>query len=215
VSVPVCLGCGEALPKPSGRGRPAVYHGAACRQRARRARLAVAPAHRDLLDVLDCAGRAVAAARRAVTSGGDPASALAELAAVVDKLSAGPVGTATAPEPSDLGHVEESEGATQEPVTKDVTESGRPVPRLARPADRVDLDTVRVARCDDFEVSGSYRVLAGNDDSPILLGFVAHGRRKAWEARTATTGVRISGGPWRTRQDAIVHLLMDSGIGTA
>lgn len=66
---PICAGCGEMLPRPTGRGRPATYHGAACRQRARRARLAADPARTSLLALLDRAGRAVADARRAVTSG--------------------------------------------------------------------------------------------------------------------------------------------------
>lgn len=79
---PVCAGCGKRLPRPSGRGRPATYHGPACRQRARRARLTADPAAAELLALLDQAGRAIADARRAVTSGDDPQSALAELAAV-------------------------------------------------------------------------------------------------------------------------------------
>jgi hypothetical protein len=153
-------------------------------------------------------------ARRAAISGGDPAPALLELAALVEALcveAAEPV----ASDPNGVDHPSGRSEVAQEPVTEKVTEFDRVVPRLASPIDKIDLDTVRVARCDDFEVSGSYRVLAGDDESPVLLGFVARGRGKAWEARTATTGVRISGGPWRTRQDALVRLLMDSGIRTA
>ena len=35
----ICSGCGLQLPVSAARGRPARFHGAACRQRARRARL--------------------------------------------------------------------------------------------------------------------------------------------------------------------------------
>ena len=81
---PVCGGCGKTLPRARRRGRPARYHGAACRQRARRARLAADPGRADLLGLLDRAGQAVAAARRAALSGDDPGTALAELAAVAE-----------------------------------------------------------------------------------------------------------------------------------
>src|SRR5947199_8491666 len=78
----VCAGCGKVLPRPDGRGRPATYHGPACRQRARRARLVSEPGRADLLALLDRAGRAIASARRAALSGEDPGAALAELTAV-------------------------------------------------------------------------------------------------------------------------------------
>jgi hypothetical protein len=110
---PVCAGCGEMLPRPRERGRPATYHGPACRQRARRARLSADPARTDLLALLDRAGRAVAGARRAVTSGEDARAALAELVAVAELVEAAQTtevaatscvnterGSADAPEPT-------------------------------------------------------------------------------------------------------------------
>src|SRR4051794_24423120 len=84
----VCAGCGETLPRPRGRGRPAAYHGPTCRQRARRARLAADPARTNLLALLDRAGRVVADVRRAVTSGEDAHAALAELVAVAELAKA-------------------------------------------------------------------------------------------------------------------------------
>lgn len=52
--------------------------------------------------------------------------------------------------------------------------------------DVIDVDTVRVERGQDFEISGTYRVLAGNS---ILLGYLARDQRRRWEARTATLDI--------------------------
>jgi hypothetical protein len=84
----------------------------------------------------------------------------------------------------------------------------RPVTR----EDVIDVDTVRAERSEDFEVSRTYRVLASDS---ILLGYVARGRRRSWEARTAATTLTVRGGPWRTRQDALVGLLLNGGIRTS
>lgn len=84
----VCAGCGEVLPSPKERGRPARYHGPACRQRARRARLAANHVRTNLLVLLDRAGRAAADVRRAVTTGEDARAALGELAAVAELAQA-------------------------------------------------------------------------------------------------------------------------------
>lgn len=206
---PVCGGCGKTLPHASGRGRPARYHGAACRQRARRARLAADPARADLLGLLDRAGRAVAAARHAALSGEDPGAALAELAAVAELVNtphlphAVPARSAAPKHPA-------APVPDKRPVTESVTNMGAPTVRPVTRKDMIDVDTVRVERGEDFEISGSYRVLAGDS---ILLGYLARDRRRRWEART-TTALTVSGGPWRTRQDALVGLLLNGGIRT-
>jgi hypothetical protein len=76
----------------------------------------------------------------------------------------------------------------------------------------IDVATVRVERGEDFESSGTYRVLAGDS---ILLGYLGRDRRRRWEARTAATVLTVPGGPWRTRQDALVGLLLNSSIRTS
>jgi hypothetical protein len=210
---PVCAGCGKTLPSPGGRGRPAAYHGPACRQRARRARLTAEPARADLLGLLDRAGRAVAAARRAATSGADPRAALAalaELAAVAELANAGharKVATAS------RGEVERPSARPTEPtVTESVTNSAVPEARPVTREDVIDVDTVRIERGNDFEILGTYRVLAGDS---ILLGYLGRDRRRRWEVRTAATSLTVPGGPWRTRQDALVGLLLNGGIHTS
>jgi hypothetical protein len=123
-----------------------------CRQRARRARLAADPARADLLSLLDRAGQAVAAARRAAASGEDPRTALAELAAITELASAShATDVATAPSAED----EHPSAHVAEPtVTKSVTEPAVQETRPATREDAIDLDTVRVERGDDFEISG-------------------------------------------------------------
>jgi hypothetical protein len=207
---PVCAGCGETLPNPGRRGRPAAYHGPACRQRARRARLTAEPARADLLGLLDRAGRAVAAARRVATSGADPRAALAELAAVAELANAG---HATEVATASRGEVERPSARLTEPtVTESVTNSAVPEARPVTREDLIDVDTVRVERGNDFENLGTYRVLASDS---ILLGYLGRDRRRHWEARTAATSLAVPGGPWRTRQDALVGLLLNGGIRTA
>lgn len=73
-----CKGCGEPLPPPSPRGRPARYHGPACRQKARRARLRAQDSNQDWA-ALDEVDAAVADVRRLMATGSDPQSALARL----------------------------------------------------------------------------------------------------------------------------------------
>ena len=206
---PVCAGCGEMLPRPRGRGRPATYHGPACRQRARRARLTADPTRADLLALLDRAGRAVAGARRAVTSGEDARTALADLAAVARLAEAAQATNVAAPPRAEM---EGSSAHTVESsVTESVTEFVAPKTRPVTREDVIDLDAVRVERSEDFEISGAYRVLAGDS---ILLGYVGRDRRRRWEARTATTTLTVPGGPWQTRQDALIGLLLNGGIRT-
>lgn len=204
---PVCAGCGEMLPRPRGRGRPATYHGPACRQRARRARLAADPTGADLLALLDRAGRAVAGARRAVTSGEDARAALAELAAAAELAQAA---QATDVATTSRVDMERSPADAATPtVTESVTESVAPELRPVTREDVIDVDTVRVERGKDFEISGTYRVLAGDS---VVLGYLARDNRQRWEARTAGTWLTVPGGPWRTRQEALVGLLLNGGI---
>lgn len=64
-----CTGCGQPLAAGSNRGRPARYHNAACRQRARRARLATR--HGDVLAAVAAVEAAAAEVRHAVLADGD------------------------------------------------------------------------------------------------------------------------------------------------
>lgn len=73
-----CKGCGEPLPPPSPRGRPARYHGPACRQKAHRARLRAQASNQDWA-TLDEVDMAIADVRQLMTIGGDPRPALARL----------------------------------------------------------------------------------------------------------------------------------------
>lgn len=66
-----CVGCGQPLPlEASTRGRRQRYHGPACRQRARRARLHASDQHRETLAALERAESVIARLRRAVLAGG-------------------------------------------------------------------------------------------------------------------------------------------------
>jgi hypothetical protein len=157
--------------------------------------------------LLDRAGRAVASARRAVTSGEDARAALAKLAAVAELAQAAPATDVATTSRVDM---ERSAADALEPVvTEFVTEYPAPETRLVTREDVIDVDTVRVERGKDFEISGTYRVLAGDS---ILLGYLGRDRRRRWEARTAATALVVPGGPWRTRQDAFVGLLLNGGI---
>lgn len=73
-----CKGCGKPLPPPSPRGRPARYHGPACRQKAHRARLRAQAIDQDwaALDEVDVA---IADVRRLMATGRDPRPPLAHL----------------------------------------------------------------------------------------------------------------------------------------
>jgi hypothetical protein len=77
-----CQGCGEPLPPPSPHGRPAKYHGPACRQKARRARLR---AQTDCQDwaALDEVDTAITDVRRLMAIGRDPRTALTRLLTAV------------------------------------------------------------------------------------------------------------------------------------
>lgn len=77
-----CQGCGEPLPPSSPRGRPAQYHGPACRQRAHRARLRAKELDQDwrALEEVDAA---IADVRRHMAAGDDPRSSLTRLLTAV------------------------------------------------------------------------------------------------------------------------------------
>lgn len=119
-----CPGCGEPLPPARGRGRPAVYHGASCRQRARRSRLAARPAVAGVLDTLRRVDAASAAARRAVLAGSDPDEALAELITAVAAIS--PTAVATPDVPA------ASTPPARTPLAREVSDG--PAPVVRRPA---------------------------------------------------------------------------------
>jgi hypothetical protein len=148
----------------------------------------------------------VAAARRAALSGEDPGAALAELATVAESANAS---RATIPVPNPAADRPSTEIPEPQPVTESVTNLTKPSVRPVTRKDMIDVDTVRVERGEDFEIAGTYRVLAGHS---ILLGYLARDRRRRWEARTAATSLTVLGGPWRTRQDALVGLLLNGRI---
>jgi hypothetical protein len=142
-------------------------------------------------------------------TGDDPRAALAELAAVAELAHFGHL-----PDRAMLSATVECQpkrATTPNIVTESVTDSARPEARPVTCADVIDLDTVRIERGKDFESQGTYRVLAGDS---IVLGYLGRDRRRRWEARTSTTALTVRGGPWRTRKDALVHLLMDGGFAT-
>lgn len=198
-----CAGCGQPLPAGANRGRPARYHNAACRQRARRARLTTR--HGDVLAAVAAIETAAAEVRRALLADGDAERAASQLTQAAAELAqlvtvAPTVETTESPAP---------------PVTKPVTE-GKPRTSRAKPPARpalLDLDTVRLERSSDPTRSG-WRVLAGAEDAPVLVGFLepvlsVTGRRSSrWEAQTASLA-RVHGGPWRSRMDALARLVGD------
>ena len=185
------------------RGRPARYHNAACRQRARRAR--VATHHWDVLAAVAAVEAAAAEVRHAVLADGDTDQAAQRLTRAAAELAQLlPAAPAT-----------EADEPPVPPVTKTVTED-KPrtsrAKRSARPAP-LDLDTVRLERSSDPTRTG-WRVLAGQTDAPIVVGFLepllsVTGRRSSrWEAQTASM-TRVHGGPWRNRMDALARLVDD------
>jgi len=232
----LCVGCGRPLPQRSARGRPARYHGPACRQRARRARRGADPGAAALLAVAARAEQAALALRRAVATGQDHDAAAAELLAAATALAAMRDGSDEPPPSGERGS-----GIQRGPLPGSVTDAAAPPPcpsaeshRLpAGPAQRsgdgvtksvtkpmaqrhtaprrpqlIDPDTVRLERSADYDLSGAWRVLAGPADDPIVVGSVCRtGLGKQWQARTPEL-VELSGGPWRTRQDALVHLVL-------
>jgi len=75
---------------------------------------------------------------------------------------------------------------------------GRTQKQVRRPRP-IDPNTVRLERSADYNVTSTWRVVAGPAVDPILVGFVRRtGLGKQWEARMPEL-IAISGGPWRTR----------------
>ncbi|PWK82249.1 hypothetical protein C8D88_114117 [Lentzea atacamensis] len=198
-----CAGCGRPLLLGTKRGRPARYHNAACRQRARRARLATD--HGDVLTAVAAVESAAAEVRHAVLANRDTAQAASRLAGAAAELArlVTPAPTVPTDEPP------------APPVTKPVTEDKPRTSRAKRPARiaPLDLDTVRLERSSDPTRTG-WRVLAGAEDAPVLVGFLepmlsVTGRRSGrWEAQTASL-TRVHGGPWRNRTEALARLVDD------
>ncbi|SMD19055.1 hypothetical protein SAMN05660733_05401 [Lentzea albidocapillata] len=198
-----CTGCGQPLEAGSKRGRPARYHNAACRQRARRAR--VATRHGDVLAAVAAVEAAAAEVRHAVLTDGNAdqithqlTRATAEVARLVTPAPAAEAAEPLAP-------------AVTKPVTEAKPRTSRS-PRSTRSAP-LDLDTVRLERSSDSTRTG-WRVLAGATDAPVVVGFLepvlsVTGRRSSrWEAQTASMA-RVHGGPWRNQMDALARLVDD------
>lgn len=220
-----CAGCGSPLPAGAGRGRPARYHNATCRQRARRARLAAV--HGEVLGALTAVESATSEVRRAILLGEAPEAAgrqLAQAAAeLTQRLGLPHPGLTT--EPATGRPVTKSvtppSAETELPqpvpapvVTKPVTEQPQPArrPRSRRAAPALlDLDTVRQERSTD-PIRPGWRVLAGPVNAPVLVGFLepvysVTGRRSSrWEARTERLTL-VQGGPWRNRTMALANLV--------
>jgi hypothetical protein len=220
-----CAGCGSPLPAGSGFGRPARYHNATCRQRARRARLATT--HSEVLEALAAVDSATGELRRAVLAGEGPDKAGHQLvqaaAELAQRLGLPNTGLATEPvtgrpvtksvtPPSD--QIKPSHPQPAPEITKPVTERPRPArrprSRAAAPTP-LDLDTVRQVRSTD-PLRPGWRVLAGPTDAPVLVGFLepvytVTGRRSSrWEARSDRLTL-VSGGPWRNRTQALSNLV--------
>lgn len=230
----MCPGCGLPVGPGAGVGRRARYHGPACRQRARRARLATAPDRSALLDQVGRAEHALAVLRRDLLAGAslDVEVVAGELAALAARLRT----RAVPPAPVDMPQSASGPAPTAvtEPVTPNASGPAAPVAksrrRPAAPVDSepippippawtagvvggvdiaaVDLDTVRVERAGGYEISGAWAVLAGPADDPVRLGTLHRtgGRGSRWQART-DTGIPAGGGPWSSRQDALVGLV--------
>jgi hypothetical protein len=77
----------------------------------------------------------------------------------------------------------------------------------------LDLDTVRLTRAPQGSAADWY-VLAGPEVQPVLVGqleakrSLSGSRTRRWTA-TRPHGTTVPGGPWKTRQDALVHLVDD------
>lgn len=218
-----CAGCGSRLPAGSGRGRPARYHNATCRQRARRARLATT--NSELLDALAAVESATSEVRRAVLAGESPDEAghqLAQVAAeLTQRLGRPRPGLASAPAAACpvTKSVTPPSGQTEPPsliapVTKSVTEEAHRAPRRrtrSTQPEPLDFDTVRQERSTD-PLRPGWRVVAGAADAPVVVGFLESvlsvtGRRSSrWEAWTAHRTL-LPGRPCRNRNEALIRLL--------
>lgn len=237
----LCAGCGKPIGAGSGRGRPARYHDAACRQRARRARLATD--HHATLGALADLETAVSAVRHAVLAGHDPTEGyrhiLAATAALADQL---------APATRESGAT--TERAVTEPVTTPEDTPSLP-PATARPPipgppdsaptgdtpvaeactgaviKTVDLGTVigpgwTVAQhAGDGEVSMWHVQRDGRTVGTVCRSYDLSSNARGWEARTADyervpavgslAASRRHDRLWRTRDAAAVGIAAQIG----
>ena len=216
----VCAGCGKELPPNAGRGRPARFHGAACRQRAHRARLASERA--DAVAALVAVEDAVSEVRRALLTGSE--SVITGAAERLERATGGLFGRLRDHGPSSTPVVPDAE-RQEEIVTKPVTDNfdgqvpekptarrpRRPLTATPKRLPPVDVSTIRLVRREGEEPG--WRVLAGLEGRPEVLGFLqpAHsrssGRRSGrWDA-ISTGMVKLGGGPWQNRNEAIARLV--------
>ena len=227
----ICAGCGLELPPKTGRGRPARFHNGACRQRAHRAKASQPIAVLAALDAVETAAREI---RWAVLTSSPTRQAAHQLADAMRELTehlreqtpirrasdTAITHSATTPvdaPPSTLTNSSEHVNQLPAPpprqaVTKNVTKikGGSATSRSRRRTSAsaaLDLDTVRLEPSAD---PGTWRVLAGETGDSILVGTLtpalSFGRRRKWEARDQGW-ITVPGGPWPTRQAALIHLL--------
>jgi hypothetical protein len=208
----LCAGCGEPIGTGSGRGRPARYHNATCRQRAHRARLATD--HHDTLAALANLDAAVSDARHAILTGQDPAEGYRRILAATGTLG-GHLAPVTPLTP-------ESDTETDSAVTESVTISGadsvpdvpsppagseRPVPGPSAPVTvtdapasetcggpvtkTVDLAAVigsgwtLIQHAGDGEASVWHLQRGGRTVGTVCRSYDVSSRARGWEARTA------------------------------
>ncbi|HEX5116059.1 MAG TPA: hypothetical protein VFW65_12750 [Pseudonocardiaceae bacterium] len=220
----LCSGCGQPLTTRSQRGRPARYHGATCRQRARRARLATD--QHATLGTLTALETAVRELRHALLTNQDTSPARSRIATATAELTRqftdGPVPTSP-----DQSYVTESvmEPAPLVPVTV-----SRPVPTTTdEPADPIHESPARVVKTVDLaeRIGPGWTLVQHEGEADAALWHVHHDgnavgtiRRaydlatntRGWEARTARFDqVRAVGSfaasrrterLWRTRDSA-------------
>jgi hypothetical protein len=229
----ICSGCGLDLPVGAVRGRPARFHGATCRQRARRARLATN--NTELLAAVTAVDTVVSEVRRTVLAGEQsPADAGSRLQQTAAELAERLRGAGAAPalvSLSLLAAPDVTESVTEpaaRPDDEPVFETADQPPWQAAPARRprrgggtarsrpakpvaLDTDTVRLER--RGEDRPGWRVLGGSVDEPVVLGFVepiyslATGRRsRGWRAVNRHL-IALPGKPCRNRTDALVRLV--------
>jgi hypothetical protein len=186
----------------------------------------------ELLAVAERAERAACALRRAVTVSGDVDTAVRDLLAAAETLTAlrdsAPAEAApdrrarvtksiteVVGEPTLVGRAAEPEGHPMRErdqlgsrVTKKITKKRtEPAPGRATSPAPIDVETVRLERSPDYSTTGTWRVLAGAEDDPLVLGFLCReGIRGKWVARTAFW-VKVSGDK-STRREALVALLL-------
>ena len=214
----ICAGCGTDLPTPRPtRGRPARFHNAACRQRARRARRA--GSNGDLLAAIADLETATSELRRAVLTGADTAQAGRHLADASMTVAASLPGAPAAVLPT---------GAVTEPVTETLAEPPRhearpPTPKRRRPARprsvteqvtkrKIVLGAVRVERNPD-PAGRTWRVLAGESNDQLThIGWVESARtisgtRNSRRWTITTTALLVVSNHARNRTDAVAALL--------